>query len=458
MSAAAVRATTVAAATLLAAGWLALVAVRDSSRVRQERETLALSVAADVRRLIVQGTAPDSAAALAGARANADVSVCLASRAGHDPSSRLCSPSRLDSARTTEAAAATSSGARAPLKDADDWDVIGVVELTPHPGVIEPRGLLDARSLVPLSALFLATGAFLSWFRRTGQLRRERTLAAWGFLAAPLLHLAVFSLLPAIFTFVLALHRWDLVTGAREFVGLANFGSVTRDELFRTTLRNTAVYVLYVPATMALALALALWLDRRARGVRLLRAIVFLPYVSSVVAIALAWQWLFNTDYGFINTALRTIGLPAPDWLGSPATALAALIAVTVWIQVGYQMVVFLAGLQGIPRHYLDAAVVDGAGPWQQFRHVTLPLLRPVILFVMVTGIIGGFQVFTLVYVMTEGGPLHSTDVVVYRIYQTAWEFLRFGEASAMAVVLFAILLALTVVQFRLLGRRTELV
>jgi ABC-type sugar transport system permease subunit len=177
-----------------------------------------------------------------------------------------------------------------------------------------------------------------------------------------------------------------------------------------------------------------------------------------MVAIAIVWQWMFNADFGLVNYALHLVGLPAVDWLGSPRFALLSIICVTVWTQVGYQMLIFLAGLQGIPQAYHDAALVDGASAWQRFRHVTLPLLRPVILFVLVTGIIAGFQVFTLVYMMTEGGPLHSTDVIVYRIYQTAWEFLRFGYASAMAVILALVLLAATAVQFRLLGRRVEYV
>jgi ABC-type sugar transport system permease subunit len=312
--------------------------------------------------------------------------------------------------------------------------------------------------VVAVSLLALAAAALLSWGTRAAERRRREVLAAWSFLGPPFAHLVLFSFGPVLFTLVLAFHRWDLVAAERPFVGLANFAELARDRLFWTTLKNTALYVLYVPVTMGLALALALLLNRRggARGERVLRAVVFLPYVTSTVAIGIVWQWMFNADFGLVNYALSLIGLPALDWLGRPGTALLALIVVTVWTQVGYQMVVFLAGLQAIPPSYHDAALVDGATAWQRLVHVTLPLLRPVVLFVLVTGVIAGFQVFTLVYLMTEGGPLHSTDVIVYRIYQTAWEFLRFGYASAMAVVLFAVLLVVTVVQFRLLGRRVE--
>jgi multiple sugar transport system permease protein len=186
------------------------------------------------------------------------------------------------------------------------------------------------------------------------------------------------------------------------------------------------------------------------------RAAFFVPYVSSVVAVALVWQWILNPDFGLLNGALAAVGMAPVDWLGDPRTALVAVMLISVWVQLGYQMTVFLAGLQGIPPAYLDAARVDGAGAWQRFWRVTFPLLRPVVLFVLVTGVIGSFQVFTYVYVLTDGGPLHATDVIVYRIYQSAWEFLQFGYASALALLLFALLLGLTWAQFRLLGRRVE--
>src|SRR5207247_876083 len=183
---------------------------------------------------------------------------------------------------------------------------------------------------------------------------------------------------------------------------------------------------------------------------------LFLPYVSSVVAIALVWQWMYNPDFGLINYLLSAAHLQPVDWLGSPRTALVAVMIVSVWAQLGYQMTVFLAGLQGVPPAYLDAARVDGASAWQRFWRITFPLLRPVTLFVLVTGIIGSFQVFTYIYVLTDGGPLHATDVIVYRIYQTAWEFLQFGYASALSLLLFVVLFAVTRAQFRLLGRQVE--
>lgn len=300
---------------------------------------------------------------------------------------------------------------------------------------------------------------FAAWAARARAdlMRFHEVLAAWGFLAPALAHLAVFSFLPALFTFFLAFHRWDLLAPGHPFAGLENFRAAFADDRFLHSLGVTALYALHVPVTTALALAAAVILDRAGLGIRVLRTILFVPFISSVVAIALVWQWIYQPEAGLLNSFLGGLGLPPRDWLGDPRTALLSLMAMSVWVQVGYQMVVLLGGLQAIPSAYHDSARVDGAGPWRRFWWITLPLLRPTVLFVLVTGVIGSFQVFTYVAVMTEGGPLHATDVVVYRIYQEAWEFLRFGTASAMSVVLLVVLLALTWLQFRWLGRRVEM-
>lgn len=298
----------------------------------------------------------------------------------------------------------------------------------------------------------------LGWVERSrGRPRALReTVAAWGFLAPATLHLAAFSFGPMLFAVYLALHRWSPIEPARPFVGLANFAAVVRDPLVWISLRNTLLYTLHVPVAMAIALGMALLLQRHSRASRAARTVFFLPYVSSAVAIALVWQWMYHRDFGLLNYLGGLVGLAPVDWLGNPHTALIAVMLVSIWVQVGYQMVVFQAGLQGIPKDYLDAARVDGATAWRRFWRVTFPLLRPVTLFVLVTGIITSFQVFTLVYVLTDGGPLHATDVLVYRIYQMAWEFLQFGPASALSLLLFGLLFAATWVQFRLLGRRVQ--
>jgi ABC-type sugar transport system permease subunit len=281
--------------------------------------------------------------------------------------------------------------------------------------------------------------AALQWVERSAAEQRtlRETATAWGFLAPAALHLAVFSVAPLLFALYLSVHSW-----AGPFVGLANLRAVLWDPQVWVSLRNTALYSLYVPVSMALALAVALVLNRPGRPALVLRAAFLLPYMSSGVAVALAWQ--------------SFSGLGSRDWLGSPRTALLVVMVLSVWIQVGYQMMVFLAGLQRIPQAYLDAARVDGATAWQRLWRVTFPLLRPVTLFVFVTGVIGAFQMFTYVYVLTGGGPLRATDVVAHRLYQTGWESLEFGRASALSLLVFVLLFGVTWAQFKLLRREAE--
>jgi multiple sugar transport system permease protein len=279
---------------------------------------------------------------------------------------------------------------------------------------------------------------------RTAARPLREAATAWGFLAPAGLHLALFSVGPMLFAVYLSVHgsSGGFLEPVRPYVGLTNFWAVLRDPLVWVSLGNAALYALYVPVSMALALAVALVLSRPGRAAVVLRAAFFLPFMSSVVAVGLAWQ-------SFSSSGPR-------DWLGSERTALIALIGLSIWMQVGYQMMVFVAGLQRIPHAYLEAARVDGANAWQRFWRVTFPLLRPVTLFVLVTGVIGAFQMFTLVYVLTGGGPLHATDVVMRRIYETAWASVEFGRASALALLVFVLLLGATWTQFRLLaGRRT---
>lgn len=282
----------------------------------------------------------------------------------------------------------------------------------------------------------------------------RRNLVAWSFVAPSLLHLAVFTIGPLLFALWLSLHRWSLIDAARPFVGLDNYVRLLGDGAWWNAVVNTAVFTLHVPVAMAVALALALLVHRRARGIVLLRALFFLPSITSLVAIAIAWQWMLHDEYGLINAALSLVGLGPVPWLTSPRTALLAIMLMSVWLVVGYQMVLFQAGLAAIPQDLYDAAKIDGAGPWRRFVHVTLPGLRHTLFFVLVTSVIGSFQIFGAVYVMTEGGPLHATDVAVFHIYEEAWEFFRFGDAAAMSWVLFAIVFVVTWLQFRTVERR----
>jgi len=316
-----------------------------------------------------------------------------------------------------------------------------------HPG---PVGAALALAGLALAALPAALARLANRPRTMA-----RTAVAWSFLAPATAHLAVFTLAPLLFATWLSLHRWSLLDVARPFVGLANYSAVLTDGEWWNAIRNTALFTLHVPVSMAVALGLALLTHRRLRGVVTLRAIFFLPTITSLVAIAISWQWIFHPEYGLLNWLLSLVGIAPQPWLTSPSTALAALMVMAVWLVVGYQMVLFQAGLAAIPQELYDAARIDGAGPWRRFVHVTVPGLRHTLFFVLVTSVIGSFQIFGAVYVMTEGGPLHATDVAVFHIYREAWEFFRFGRAAAMSWLLFAIVFVLTWVQFRVLERRT---
>lgn len=280
-----------------------------------------------------------------------------------------------------------------------------------------------------------------------------KNVTAWSFLAPGLLHLGVFTFGPLLFAAWLSLHRWSLLDQARPWVGVDNYRDVLSDGSWWNAIANTALFSLHVPVSMLVALGLALLVRRSSRVVVALRAIFFLPTITSLVALAIVWQWMFNAEYGLLNAILAQVGLGPVPWLDSPSTALPALMLMSVWMVVGYQMVLFQAGLAAIPESLYDAARIDGAGAWSRFRHVTLPGLRHTLFFVLVTSVIGSFQVFGAVYVMTEGGPLGATDVAVYHIYEEAWEFSRFGRAAAMSWILFAIIFGLTWLQFRGLDR-----
>jgi multiple sugar transport system permease protein len=330
------------------------------------------------------------------------------------------------------------------------------IEVRTVPGEAYTGGWLLALLGLALTGPLAALG--LRWAERMTARPRElrETAAAWAFVAPAGLHLALFSFGPLLLALYLSVHRWVPADPVRPFVGFANVGAVLRDPLVWVSLRNTMIYTLYVPVSMAIALVLALALEGHDRAVRLARTALLLPYVSSVVAVGLLWQWLYHADVGLINRFLSGVGVGPFDWLGRPRTALLVVILLSMWVHVGYQLVVFRAGLQGIPRAYLDAARVDGANAWQRFWRVTFPLLRPVTVFLLVTGVIGAVQVFTYVYVLTSGGPLHATDVVAYRIYQSAWQFAQFGYASALSLLVFLILFAATWAQFRVLTERVE--
>ncbi|WP_437570598.1 carbohydrate ABC transporter permease [Sorangium sp. So ce542] len=258
--------------------------------------------------------------------------------------------------------------------------------------------------------------------------------------------LGVFFLVPLLLAAKNSFYAWDLLTPPR-YVGLRNYEVLAGSgELAGALLRTLGYSAVVVTLSGSLGLALAVALDRPGPVYAFVRGAVFSAYVVSWVAVALLWMWILDAE-GILSAALRGLGLPAMSWLGDPRSALLALAAVSVWKITGYAMVIFLAGLQDIPRALHEAAALDGAGPWRRFRHVTWPLLRPSAAFVATTSLILSFQAFDVIRVMTQGGPVKSTTLFVYAIYEHVFVNLRVGRASAMIVIFFGFLLLLTVLQ-----------
>jgi ABC-type sugar transport system permease subunit/ABC-type glycerol-3-phosphate transport system substrate-binding protein len=299
-------------------------------------------------------------------------------------------------------------------------------------------------------------GAMFLLYLRAKKRERRVVGTALSFLGPSMLHLVVFIFTPIVFSAYLSVHRWDIVVPDKPFVGTDNFTEMFCDPAFWNALKNTALYSLNVPLGMVISLCVALMMHKRMRAVGFLRTLYFLPSVTSFVAIALVWLWIYHPTFGALNFVLGIFGIPPSQWLSSTQTAMISLIIFSVWLGIGYQMVIFLAGLQGIPEELYEASRIDGANGWQRFRRITLPLLKPTTFFILVTSLIGSFQVFTSVYVMTGGGPVKSTDVVVYHIYQAAWEQLRMGYAAAMSWVLFVIVMIATWVQFKFIGKEVD--
>ncbi|RJL36208.1 sugar ABC transporter permease [Bailinhaonella thermotolerans] len=255
--------------------------------------------------------------------------------------------------------------------------------------------------------------------------------------------------------FVLSFFHWELLSEP-TFAGVDNYRRLAGDAEAWRSVWVTVLYVLLcIPLQTVLALALALLLDRRVRGVRIYRALFVVPWMATPIVLGLVWTWIFDPRDGALNRALALVGVHGPEWLSDPSWALPAVALVSVWQNTGYNMLFFLAGLQGVPKELHDAAATDGATASQRFWRITLPLLNPTMFFVMVTNLIGAFQVFDTVFVMTEGGPSGSTAVINFTIFQTAFRAFDFGYASTLSMLLFALIFAVTLAQVRFFGKRT---
>jgi multiple sugar transport system permease protein len=287
--------------------------------------------------------------------------------------------------------------------------------------------------------------------RRSDQ--RKRTRAAWGFVAPSLIAIAVFFVIPMVSALLLSLTDFDIYAladlGNLRFVGLDNYQNLLGNPLFWGAMKNTVWFsVLGVPLTIAVSLAAAVILNARMVLWRpIWRVMFFAPYVTTLVATAVLWNYLLHTRYGIINWGLSLVGLPAVDWLGQPATSIPAILMFVVWKSFGYNMLIFLAVLQTVPDELYEAARIDGAGPWKQFRHVTLPAIAPVLLLVSIISVAAFFQLFAEPYVMTQGGPAQSTVTVLYFMYEEGFKWWNLGSASAVAFILFLCIFAITLIQ-----------
>lgn len=284
--------------------------------------------------------------------------------------------------------------------------------------------------------------------RPIGKFRRQEERWAYLLILPQFIGLLCFILGPVLATLFLSFTSWDLISTPR-WIGLANYTAQLQAPVFWQSWRNTLYFAIAsVGGSMLLSLALALALNVKLRFVTIYRGVYFLPVVTSAVAVSIVWRWLYNPEFGLLNVLLNTVGLPSLPWLSSLRWAMPSVIIMSIWHSLGYNMVIFLAGLQGIGEQYYEAAQIDGANVWQRFLHITLPLLSPTTFFVLVTATIGAIQAFNQVYVMTNGGPANATRVILMHIYVLAFRLFNIGEASAVSWVLFIVLFALTLLNF----------
>jgi len=292
-------------------------------------------------------------------------------------------------------------------------------------------------------------------------LERRRWLWAYFFIAIPLLFFLSIRIGPTLYAFWVSLHEWDPIALDRPFIGIENYRTLVSDEVFWRSMRNTWIYVLVgVPVSLVVSLAIALGLQQLIRFVGFYRMLYFVPYVTSLVAVGWVWRWMYMPN-GLFNDALGAIALGPFAFLGDPDIAIYSIIVTTIWQGLGFQIIIFLAGLESIPAVYQEAAAIDGATSWERFRHITFPLLNPTLVFLVITGVISNLQVFTQIRSMSSagtGGPLNSTISVVLYVYQEAFRSMpsKMGYASAMTVVLFLMILIITIFQLKVLSRNNN--
>ena len=288
-------------------------------------------------------------------------------------------------------------------------------------------------------------------FRRLG---RSEHAVGWAFVSPAALIIGIFGLLPILWSLLLSFQKSDLLTPQTPWVGLENYKQIPGDTTFRLAIEHTIVYTaLFVPATMLVGLAIAAALNRKVRGISIYRTAAYVTMAVSTINEALVFMWLFEPSFGVVNAGLEAVGIPQQQWLSDPNEALYVIVAMTVWGWTGFAVVIYLAALQGVPQELQDAAAIDGAKRFTIFRTITFPLLSPASLFLVVWLSINALQLFDEVYLTTRGGPLYSTTVVVYYLYDQAFQQFNAGYAAALAYVLFLVIIVITFIQFRVGNR-----
>ncbi|AOZ94353.1 carbohydrate ABC transporter permease [Paenibacillus crassostreae] len=287
--------------------------------------------------------------------------------------------------------------------------------------------------------------------RKRHSLQRGETLAGFLFVSPMLIGVSVLVLLPIIATIILGFADWNFVQGwdGMKWVGIENFKKLLNDPLFIKSVRNTLLFLLTVPIYMIISMLLAILIDKHVYFKSYFKVAYFMPYISMVVAVGVVWQVLFQPSYGPINEILKSIGIAnPPKWIADPNFALISIMMISIWISIGFNLIIYIAGLQSIPKDLYEAAEIDGASGWTKFTRITFPLLSPTSFFLMVTGIISTFKVFDLIAVMTQGGPIGSTTMMVWYLYDTAFVNLKIGYASSIASVLFGFVMLITLFQW----------
>ena len=288
---------------------------------------------------------------------------------------------------------------------------------------------------------------FLSWVK----------LRPYAMIFPAILIFCLFFIYPIGYMIYLSFHDWNFVSPVKDFVGTSNFIYLLSDRDFREVISNSFIYTFFtVFLTISLSLLLALWLNRGGAVYSFMQASIFSPHIISLVSVSMLWMWIMDADYGLLNWFLNLIGMESVMWLTSPDYALTSLILVAVWKGIGFNTLVFIAGLQSIPKDLYEAAELDHTPPWRRFLKITVPMLSPTLFFLTIIGVINSFQVFETINLMTAGGPINSTNTFVYYIYQYGFQFFKIGYASAAGVILLVILSVLTVVYFKVLSKRVH--